>query len=136
MSDDISLRTWITLFDSDNFESDSVNTQIKAGWYDWFCQSSRLKAKTYKMAPMIIRVSKSRLINIDTMYVFFKNCCPLNGPLYDTFVICDMVTGSVIYNISPKSGHTGLAEVWGRDNAFDGPLVSGTMKDIYKFFGV
>jgi hypothetical protein len=132
----ISLRKWIEQFDSNKFESEAVDTQIEAGWYDWFCSSSRLKSKTYKMAPMIVRLSKSDKINIDTTYVFFKNNCPLNGPLYDSFVFCDIATGDVIFDISPKCTHTNKAELWGRSNAFDGAIISGTMKDIYKFFGV
>jgi len=47
-----------------------------------------------------------------------------------------METGNVIYTIVPRSGHTGKAEVWGRENNFDGPLVQGKWKDVKTFFGV
>ena len=47
-------------------------------------------------------------------YVFFKNNCPVNGPLYDDFRICDVESGNVIYTVIPKCGHSGKAEIWGR----------------------
>ena len=30
-----------------------------------------------------------------------------------------------VYTVTPKSGHTGEAELWGRENSFDGPIKTG-----------
>lgn len=136
---DRSIRQWIERFDSGGFASPSFETQCEAGWYDWFCRDTSLKAKTYKLAPKVKQIAKSPMVDIDKMYVFFKNNCPMNGSLYDQFKICDMESGDVIFAITPSCGHKatkGRAEVWGKDNDFEAPLVSGTWKDIRKFFGV
>ena len=130
------LSVWLDEFACGKFLSSNVHTQIRAGWYDWFCRDTSLAKKTEKLGPMVTRVAASSKIDIDKSYVFFKNNCPMNGPLYDDFRICDLDTGDVQYTVIPRSGHSGKAEVWGAENKFDGPIVKGTMRDVYKFFGV
>jgi hypothetical protein len=110
-----------------------------AGWYDWFCRKSSLKRRLDKLYPKVRDIAQSSKINLDAMFVFFQNCCPGEGSLYDEFKICDMETYSVIYVVVPKSGHkcdNGRAELWGRENGFKGPLVAGTWKNIKVYFGI
>ena len=58
---------------------------------------------------------------------------PEYGPLYDDFRICDVETGNVIYTVTPKSGHSGEAEIWGKENDFKCPIVTGrTLNECYK----
>lgn len=111
-------------------------TRAEICWYDWFCQDSSLAGKTRKLAPKIKRIAKSTKFDSEKVYVFFKNNCPFDGPLYDDFRICDIENGDVLFTVTPKSGHTGEAEVWGGENGYIGPLVEGSLKDIYKWFGV
>jgi hypothetical protein len=50
-----------------------------------------------------------------------------------------METGDVIYTIIPSCGHErekGQAQVWGRENNFQEPLVAGNWKDVKTFFEV
>jgi len=102
-------------------------------FYDWFCSDKALKAKSEKLFKMVKRWVKYRNTDTEKVYVFFKNNCPANGPLYDDFRICDVETGDVIWTVTPKCGHSGKAEVWGRQNDFKGPIVVGTnMNEIYK----
>jgi hypothetical protein len=137
--DHVPLIEWIKKFDAGEYSDPGFDTQIKAGWYDWFCHDRSLRSKTYKLAPKVKKIAKSPKVNVERTYVFFKNNCPVHGSLYDDFRICDMETGDVIFTIVPRTGHkvkNGVAEVWGRENGFKGPLVEGTWEDVKKFFGV
>jgi len=101
----ISIRELIRRFDAGEFNRNDRNTQIDAGWYDWFCKDTSLAAKTQLLVKRLKSIVDSRMINQDTMYVFFKNNCPMNGRLYDSFSICDMETSNVLYWITPSCGH-------------------------------
>lgn len=130
------IRTFINRFNSGHFESGSRKVQIDAGWYDWFCRDTSLATKTATLGKKVKQLAGSTKLNLDTMYVFFKNNCPMVGGLYDDFRICDMETSEVIYTIIPRSGHSGKAEVWGRENDYKEPLIKGSWRDIKSFFGV
>ena len=97
--DEIKLRTWIQDFKNDRFGGYDRHTQIEAGWYDWFCKDSSLRNKTYRMGSIIKQIKDGGKINLDESYVFFKNNCPVNGPLYDDFRICNIETGDVQFTI-------------------------------------
>lgn len=115
------------ILNSDGIENKCYN------FYDWFCKDEALKAKSERLFKMVKRWVNKRNTNADKVYVFFKNNCPMRGPLYDDFRICDVETGDVIYTVIPKCGHSGKAEVWGKINEFKGPIMIGdTMNDIYK----
>ena len=83
-----------------------------SGFYDWFCKDSSLEAKSKTLMNKVIKLIESGKVNINTAesYVFFKNNCPMSGPLYDSFSICTK-DGEVILWATPKSGHTGKAEI-------------------------
>lgn len=135
----LTLRQWIAAFNSGEFEKEDRKTQCDAGWYDWFCKDTSLKSRLYKLVPKVMRIAQSKKINQDTMYVWFKNNCPAYGRLYDDFRISDITTSDVLYTVVPRVGHEykkGVSELWGKDNNFEGPLVEGKMKDIYKYFEV
>jgi hypothetical protein len=63
------------------------------------------------MIPCVRAVANSPLINPEKVYVFFKNNCPMSGPTYDSFSICELESEDVIYWITLKSGHTNEAEL-------------------------
>jgi hypothetical protein len=115
------------IIDSEGNENDCYN------FYDWFCSDKALKSKSERLFKMVKRWVKKRNTDTDKVYVFFKNNCPVNGPLYDDFRICDIETGEVIWTVTPKCGHSGKAEVWGRANDFKEPVAVGeTISEIYK----
>ena len=83
-------------------------------FYDWFCKDSSLERKAHALFPRVKRFLKEHPeIDTQSTYVFFKNNCPVNGPLYDDFRICN--ENGVIYTVTHKCGHSGQAEIWGRN---------------------
>ena len=132
----VSLREQIAEFRLYKRVIDSDGRADFHGFWDWFCRDTSLKAKSLALMPKVIKFCEANPdINLFETYVFFKNNCPMVGPLYDDFRICDRRTGEVIYTVVPKCGHSGQAEVWGRANDFNGPLRSGsTLKEVMSPF--
>ena len=93
------LREWIKLFNEGAFESGDRRIQIEAGWYDWFCKDTSLKSKTVTLGSVVQQIKDGGKVDLDKSYVFFKNNCPLNGPLYDDFRICSLETGDVNFTV-------------------------------------
>ena len=136
MSKELSLRTWIPKFNLNEFESKDLETQIKAGWYDWFCRDESLANKTKRMGNIVKQFKDGGKLNLDSMYVWFKNNCPLAGPLYDDFRIADIETGETLFTIQincfrEEKRYT----VYGKRNDFDTPLLNtDSIKVLVKWF--
>lgn len=132
-----SLRQQLKEFEDGMYNNTDTIVQIDAGWYDWFCKDKQLARKTQTLYRKVKQIAESSKINLDTMYVFFKNNCPLDGTLYDDFRICSLETGDVIFTVTPKSGFRkdkGRSEIYGRENNFNGPIVVGSWEDIVQWF--
>jgi hypothetical protein len=100
------------IIDNEGVEDECYN------FYDWFCSDKVLKAKSEKLFKQVRRFVGEFKINLDKHYVFFENNCPMRGSLYDDFRICDIESGDVVWAVTPKSGHSNKAEIWGSRNAF------------------
>jgi len=123
MQKEMKLKDFIERFKQGDFESKDVHTQIEAGWYDWFCKDESLANKTKRMGNIIKQLRDGGKVNLETMYVWFKNNCPLVGPLYDDFRIADIETGDTLFTITincfrEEKRYT----VYGRKNDFLDPL--------------
>lgn len=77
MEKKLTIREWSINFMMDMYSDASIKTQIKAGWWDWFCKDTSLRNKTYKMGKIIIQINSGGKIDLDNNYVWFKNNCPL-----------------------------------------------------------
>jgi hypothetical protein len=82
-----------------------------AGWHDWFCKDESLFNRMKPMASIISKLKDGK-IEIDTHYIFFKNNCPMNYPLYDSFSICDIETGDVKYFVAYKEKYDNDDSTW------------------------
>ena len=134
----LSLIEWIEAFDNYEIAENHVDTQRKAGWYDWFCKDDSLANKTKSLGKKVKQLAKSKKIDCACTYVFFKNncaCVNTGTALYDSFSFCDIESGDVLYWITPRSAHTGEAEVCQSPN-FGETAASGKWKDIKNFFEV
>lgn len=129
MVDRINVREWQVSFNNGEFDAADLDTQIDAGWYDWFCKDTSLKNKTKKMGNIVKKVKDGGRINLDTSYVWFKNNCPCVGGLYDDFRFADIETGNVLYTVCIDDDRSDFKyEVWGRDNDFKGMLAGFNTK--------
>ena len=114
--------------DSDGNESNCYN------FYDWFCKDASLKNKANTLFRASRRFAKKMDIDLDKHYVFFKNNCPMRGPLRDDFRICDKATGHVIWTVTPRTDHV---EIWGSENGFRDPIFEGhSINSFYNLRGV
>lgn len=115
MKERIALSEWIEKFINGEFDAEDCKTQILAGWYDWFCKDSSLKNKTKKMGNIIRQIKAGGKVNLENWYVWFKNNCPLNGPLYDDFRLAKLDTGDVQMTIQIDCcWNQKKFSVWGR----------------------
>lgn len=102
MGKQVNIDTWVCLFIAGAFEGKDRETQIEAGWYDWFCKETSLAKKTKRMGNIIKKFDsfkKDSKIDFKNWYVWFKNNCPVNGPLFDDFRFADMKTGEVQFTV-------------------------------------
>lgn len=129
------LKQQLEAYENGNFME--ANGRIDTGcylFYDWFCKDSSLEGKARRLLSNLKTFLKHHPeIDQTKHYVWFKNNCPGRGPLYDDFRISDMETGDVIWNVTPKSGHSGKAEVYSRANGFKEPLMEAdTFSGLFK----
>lgn len=120
MKQEITVRQWKNNFINGMYDAKDFHTQVSAGWYDWFCKETSLAGKTQKMGNIILKVRDGGKVNLDTMYVWFKNNCPCCYPLYDDFRFADIETGKVELTIQcgHPFGSEYTYEVYGRHNDF------------------
>jgi hypothetical protein len=120
------LRQQLEAFENGVFlESDGSKDSGCFVFYDWFCRDSSLKNKSIKLFKQVKLFVKMKDVDLDSTYVFFKNNCPVGGPLYDDFRIVDIKEGTVQFTVTAKSGHTGQAEIYSRENGFACPIKTG-----------
>ena len=135
----MSIKTFVERFKRGDFNYSSKITQCEAGWYDWFCKDSALAGKTKKLGAKVCKIENSKRFNKETSYVFFKNNCPFVGALYDQFSICDIESGDVLYFFQHlEKGSHGCDkahwELYDADISLKKPVVSGTWREVEKYF--
>lgn len=125
MRENISIKEWQKRFANGDYKNGDFHTQVAAGWYDWFCRTESLKNKTYTMGKIILKVQSGGKVDMDNWYLWFKNNCPMRGPLYDDFRFADMETGDIRFTIQINScWNEHLYTVYGRK-----PLPNGEWED-------
>ncbi|MEW6605962.1 MAG: hypothetical protein AB1414_00740 [bacterium] len=135
MRKEISIREWVERFNDGKYASSDVQTQIEAGWYDWFCKDSSLVNKTRRMGNIIKQIKPGGKVDLESSYVWFKNNCPLNGPLYDDFRITDIETDESLFVIQIENRANEFRyTVFDRSNDFITSVIgSNSLREIIKW---
>lgn len=131
------VREFLNDFSLGKFVNKDTETQIEAGWFDWFCEDKQLAKKTVQLANRLIEVvgcDQGKRIDIDNNYVFFKNNCPLGVALYDSMSICDCESGKVIFWIVPRESDSKKASVYWAKMGFKEAVVEGKWEDVLAWF--
>lgn len=81
MRENISIRQWQAMYRLGAFSGKDTAIQCEAGWYDWFCRNESLAGRLKQIAPAVMGITDPFIL--DNYYIWFKNNCPVGGPLYD-----------------------------------------------------
>ena len=138
MEKQLPLKDWIHEFNEGNFDSPDKMTQIEAGWYDWFCKDTSLKNKTKKMGSIIKQIKPGGKVDLETSYVWFKNNCPLHGPLYDDFRITSIETNNTLILVQIDCVRNDEKyTVYERLDGFDKPVFkTNSTRELVKWFNM
>lgn len=101
-------------------------------FFDWFCTDASLPRRAEALQKRLAQIAALPKIDA-SLDVIFKNNQPMGGPTYDDFRLVEPVSRDVVWCVVPR-GSDGKAEVWGRENKFQGPLVEGAWRDVIAFF--
>ncbi len=135
MNETVSLKQQLEAFENGTMLASDGRKDDNGCWnfYDWFCEETSLKAKSERLMRMVKRFVKAHPeLNLNTHYVWFKNNCPMNGPLYDDIRISDMLSGNNVWVITSKSRYIGKAKLYKAPN-YNTPYREGkTFSDLLK----
>lgn len=83
------------------------------GFSSWSCFDIELPKRSRTLLTKVNNVAKLAGLNPDHVFVVFNNYCIVNHKTtYDSFKICNIVTGQEILTVVPSSAYSGLCEVY------------------------
>ena len=122
---EISLEEWQQNYNDGLYNSPDLDTQLSAGWFDWFCEETELSERLEPLASIVSKLKNSTKVDVTTMYVFFENQQPVDKASYDDFKICSLNSDAVYYTVvlnSPYEDHKWI--VYGYENNFSEAIIN------------
>lgn len=113
---DMTVRQFCERYRKGDFAGTDRDTQIGAGWYDWFCPVSELTARLKKMWVVLDGITNDFLL--DNFKVSFANKCPADSnPLYDVIIFKPFPGLDLLLDIEPDDRDLGFMISVGNERA-------------------
>ena len=84
----ITIREWLSNYETGKYSNSDFETMCDAGWYDWFCSDEALANKLRKFAGVIKNVTKNNDFLLDNFTLRFKNLFQCGS---DSWYLYDMI---------------------------------------------
>jgi len=106
-------------------------------FWDWFCSEKALKIKSKLLMTKADKVISKLGLDPEKHYVTFKNNCPMNGKLYDSFQVCTFdEAGDVVIWCAPclgyksEEGKAQLVDMRLRKEGEEGTITCNSWKEL------
>ena len=118
-------------YQNHEFDNSDFQTQVNAGWYDWFCDENELAERLKPMAELLLKIQNTFILT--QFHVIFSNKCPIDYPLYDEIAFkyidhtkCEIYDFGIAFN-SPHSGTP--ISIYTRRNDWNDELTCSTQEE-------
>ena len=106
-------------------------------FWDWFCSEKALKIKSKLLMTKADKVISKLGLDPEKHYVTFKNNCPMDGNLYDSFQVCTFdEAGDVVIWCAPSLGYkrdegkAQLVDMRVRKEGEEGTITANSWKEL------
>ena len=105
-------------------------------FWDWFCSEKALKIKSKLLMTKAEKVMSKLELDPEKHKVAFKNNCPMNGKLYDSFSIESLEEDKVVIWCAPSLGYKSqegkaqLVDMRVREGGEEGTITCSSWKEL------
>ena len=85
---------WQVAYAAGEFDGEDIDTQIDAGWVNWFSPDEELPAKTQAFGKVISKIKEGGKTDLENQYVFFMENATEQG-IFPDFRIATIEGGNV-----------------------------------------